>query len=92
MLISGVPYKIYTYSGGKFLERPKMAINTMQDLIDAMEKGWYKISLPTPIKFIKIDVDMSPTSTVDPEFPHTCPKCKGPAYVGFNSVQCKGNC
>lgn len=28
----------------------------------------------------------------DPNYPHTCPKCKGPAYIGLNTIDCKKNC
>jgi len=27
------------------------------------------------------------------DFPHTCPKCKGPAYIGFlTTIDCKSKC
>lgn len=26
------------------------------------------------------------------DFPHECPKCKGPAYIGFSKVECKRSC
>jgi hypothetical protein len=28
----------------------------------------------------------------DARFPHVCPKCKGPAYKGFSSFECKAKC
>lgn len=32
-------------------------------------------------------------ATVDKEkYPHICPKCKGPAFIGFNQIDCKRNC
>jgi hypothetical protein len=31
-------------------------------------------------------------SVKDPHFPHTCTKCKGPAYIGFTSTECKRGC
>jgi hypothetical protein len=33
------------------------------------------------------------TEAVDPSrFPHSCPKCKAPAFVGFTSVDCSKGC
>ena len=26
------------------------------------------------------------------DYPHTCPNCKSPAYIGFNSIDCSNNC
>src|SRR5690349_10862569 len=26
------------------------------------------------------------------KFPHKCPKCKSPAYIGFATVECSGGC
>lgn len=28
----------------------------------------------------------------DDRYPHKCPKCGGPAYVGFTDVECKNRC
>lgn len=25
-------------------------------------------------------------------YPHTCPRCSGPAYIGFTSVECQRGC
>ncbi len=35
-----------------------------------------------------VDVMASP----DDRYPHKCPKCDGPAYVGLTTVECKGSC
>lgn len=29
---------------------------------------------------------------LDDRYPHTCPRCQGPAYVGAVEVDCAGNC
>lgn len=29
---------------------------------------------------------------LDPIFPHTCPTCKSPAYIGFSVIDCSKNC
>lgn len=36
----------------------------------------------------------TPVNGKDPHYPHTCPnpKCGGPAYVGFQTVECKRGC
>lgn len=28
----------------------------------------------------------------DDRYPHRCPRCNGPAYIGAVSVECKGEC
>lgn len=34
-------------------------------------------------------VDASaPTAKVETKYPHTCPTCKAPAYIGFMTVDC----
>lgn len=30
--------------------------------------------------------------TVSPNYPHDCPRCGHPAYVGFNEVDCSAGC
>jgi intein-encoded DNA endonuclease-like protein len=32
------------------------------------------------------------TKLINKEYPHICPKCKGPAYIGISHVDCKNNC
>ena len=32
------------------------------------------------------------TTITSNSYPHTCPNCKGPAYVGFSSVDCMAKC
>ena len=34
-------------------------------------------------------IDLSPK---DPTYPHVCPRCNGPAFVGFLQVDCKKGC
>lgn len=45
-------------------------------------------------KWIKEFVNDEPkVAAKDPDFPHECPRCHGPAYVGFNvTVECKAKC
>lgn len=26
------------------------------------------------------------------DYPHVCPNCRNPAYIGFNSIDCSNNC
>lgn len=28
----------------------------------------------------------------DPKYPHICPSCKGPAFIGLNQIDCKKGC
>lgn len=32
------------------------------------------------------------TAQKDPKFPHACPRCKKPAYIGFSAVECSVKC
>lgn len=36
--------------------------------------------------------DIGHAAPRDLRYPHTCPKCKGPAYIGLNQVDCKNLC
>lgn len=46
-----------------------------------LDKEW--LSLPTlPIKQAK----------KEEHFPHKCPRCKAPAYIGFQFIECQSKC
>ncbi len=36
--------------------------------------------------------EFPPIPVTDERFPHECPKCSGPAYIGFSTVECKRGC
>ncbi len=38
------------------------------------------------------DDDTTDPIRLDPNYPHVCPNCKGPAYIGATTVDCKGKC
>lgn len=44
-----------------------------------------------------LELELSPFVAGIPEkrinpFPHVCPKCQSPAYIGFTSFECSGKC
>lgn len=51
-------------------------------VMDAEESGWRWLPEFPPEE----------KSRKDEKYPHKCPKCGGPAYVGFSSVDCKNKC
>jgi len=58
--------------------------------VKAVDCGWPSWDAFAPFKAARIEmvgprVDLS-------KFPHTCPRCKAPAYVGFVKVECSQNC
>jgi hypothetical protein len=43
------------------------------------------------LEVLKRYVVDAPTTDLS-RYPHKCPKCTGPAYIGFNSVECSRGC
>lgn len=44
-------------------------------------------------KSLKPVIEPEPHQVVDMQrWPHKCPRCSGPAYVGFAKVECAGGC
>jgi|SRR5579859_2725506 len=44
------------------------------------------------IKFEDKPLVLKNPNLKDADFPHECSKCKGPAYIGLNNVDCKAKC
>jgi len=45
--------------------------------------------------YATVEMLSTPSSTAPvslANYPHKCPKCNGPAYIGFNSIDCSKGC
>lgn len=60
-------------------------IDAINDLVKALEGYGFA-------GYGAIDVPLLPVEPKDRDYPHVCPKCKGPAYIGFSNITCKANC
>jgi hypothetical protein len=49
------------------------------------------LCLPLNTKILPLNAITTPTIDVS-KYPHKCPKCGKPAYVGFSSIDCSANC
>lgn len=47
---------------------------------------------PEDVMWVEDIPDTKPALEPDPTFPHTCPACKAPAYIGFSAIDCSKNC
>lgn len=56
-------------------------------LVKALEAGAYKAA---PGWEIEAPKEEKPKK--DDKYPHKCPKCGGPAYIGFSDINCKNKC
>jgi hypothetical protein len=79
----------------------KSAIDAIQELTKALEAGGYNAAPPgaagKSLKIEPLDLTVDEATgrfkpTKDPHYPHTCPNCKGPAYIGARKIECKAKC
>lgn len=65
------------------------AQQAIDELVKALNAGYYA----TTDEWINQGApDIDATRFKDKHYPHKCPRCKGPAYVGFSSIDCKTKC
>jgi hypothetical protein len=74
----------------------KTSAQAIDELIKALNAGGYGAA-PPPIGDdwsieTQPDIDATQFNKKDERYPHKCPRCKGPAYIGFSSVDCKAKC
>lgn len=76
------------------------AIKAIEELVKALNAGNYGAAPagghsldiePLDLAFDTITFDDRHIKK-DDRYPHVCPRCKGPAYVGFSNVDCKAKC
>lgn len=79
------------------------AVKAIEELVKALNAGGYNVAPNVgpsyPLSANPLDLGESEWRLDDPKlpkkddrYPHVCPKCKGPAYIGLNSVDCKNKC
>lgn len=68
----------------------KDALKAIEELTKALEAGGYNVFSP-PGNW-HWGVEEKPEKKDDEKYPHKCPKCGGPAYIGFSDVDCKNKC
>jgi hypothetical protein len=68
---------VNSFSGGIPIEHPEIPIYWC----------YFPFYVLQPVGLTVVELN-----TINKEYPHICPKCKGPAYIGMNNVDCKNNC
>ncbi len=58
-------------------------VGYQETLVSAVSCAWEKAVTPVVAQLVKL---------VDDRYPHVCPRCSGPAYVGAVEVDCAGGC
>lgn len=73
------------------------ALKALEELTKALEAGDYNAAPSggsggwyTEYETWRIDDGDEPKK--DDKYPHKCPKCGGPAFIGFSHVDCKNKC
>lgn len=72
----------------------KDTLKAIEELTKALEAGNYKAApgYYTEYESWRPDDKEEPKPKKDEKYPHKCPKCGGPAYIGFSDVDCKNKC
>lgn len=67
-------------------------LRNIQTLVKALEAGGYNAA-PSTLNGTGCSGIAPPAPKAkDDKYPHECPRCHGPAYIGLNSVDCKAKC
>jgi len=76
------------------------AQKAIDELVKALNAGGYNCA-PSEghtleVEPLDLTVDANgnfwPTPKKDENYPHKCPRCGGPAYIGLSKVDCKAKC
>jgi hypothetical protein len=54
--------------------------------------GNFVVFSPSNIKILPLNATIASTAIDMSKYPHKCPKCSSPAYIGFTSVECSKGC
>lgn len=55
--------------------------------------GDVKLSWYVPLKHVaNFEVDDRVVAKIASAYPHKCPRCQAPAYIGFTDISCSKNC
>lgn len=65
-------------------EKPTLEMKR-RALKELADRGW-----GMPVDAILLNPGRAPIDTT--RFPHKCPRCGAPAYVGLSSVECSAGC
>jgi hypothetical protein len=65
------------------------AIEAIEALTKALEAGSYNAA---PARKLVDEIEFEIIPAKDDRYPHKCPRCKGPAYIGLNKIDCKAKC
>lgn len=74
-------------------------VQNVGTVIDVRNDGWFSVRWDYGARNAYEEKDImfaaeksKPTKKPLREFPHVCPSCRGPAFIGFMSVDCSKKC
>lgn len=70
-----------------------LVVDVKENLVADRHHGGFAWLIPQWIRDFSEPEKTTATKKTISEFPHECPKCHGPAYIGFNvRVECQAKC